>query len=58
MSAALSRSPKAEEAPVPGATRADLDDPGFSLPEPPAKVPGMRVGFVPPFAERRPTMHP
>jgi len=39
-------------------TRADLDAPGFSLPEPPAKVPGMRVGFVPPFAERRPTMHP
>ena len=39
-------------------TRADLDAPGLSLPEPPAKVPGMRVGVVPPFAERRPTMHP
>ena len=39
-------------------TRADLDAPGLSLPEPPPKVPGMRVGFVPPFAERRPTMHP
>jgi hypothetical protein len=39
-------------------TRADFDAPGFSLPEPPARVSGMRVGFVPPFAEHRPTMHP
>jgi len=39
-------------------TRADLDAPGFSLPEPPSKVPSMRASFVPPFAERSPTMHP
>jgi hypothetical protein len=39
-------------------TRADLDAPGFNLSEPPVKVPSMRASFVPPFAERRPTMHP
>jgi hypothetical protein len=39
-------------------TRADLDAPGFNLSEPPVKVPSMPASFVPPFAERRPTMHP